>query len=509
MKDSDAKRQTEKSRQIVIYAFFIPFHFKIIQVGVFFLALTFLAGCAQLHPQSTHTPRPQRSSQPARPQEPRERMFKLVIESDPSGAEVLWPVRDGSQSIGHTPLHFRMRFIEDETPLRDRLRGQRVWVPDPDDPFTRYITKVDNGFRFQTPTLTFQHDNYHPETRAFSFRLGQHLFQDSDAYRRAASRTETIVMRVPTQPQIQKRIIIDTVPSGAMLHSITEEGDLGPKIGTTPFLSVLQFAAIRDRQGNIVRWRRWAKEDRVLWNRVQHDLLFSGVFLHANYQPEVIQSHPVATLTSQTNTDTTARFVLSRPAQPRNRFTLQVDSLPTGADVYQLQADNTLGDHIGHTPFEIEIGFAQQVRLENDQLVHDDWLVWGPTDLLDWESQEDGTTEVYLACALYKEGYALEQPTAPVVVLQPGSRVPRSRVLNIPLLRPEQAAVREARQTMPQQAPVTQSSAPAPTEEERRMFIWQAPEDIPGRGEEEVITIEDERTPSLFGRLRNRLKNRP
>lgn len=71
-------------------------------------------------------------------------------------------------------------------------------------------------------------------------------------------------------------------------------------------------------------------------------------------------------------------YQYSKPTSPAGHFTLTLDSLPSGADVYQVTDAGTLGQKIGSTPIKVRIGVAPEwihVRGRFD-VVHS-WHAWG------------------------------------------------------------------------------------------------------------------------------------
>ncbi len=175
----------------------------------------------------------------------------------------------------------------------------------------------------------------------------------------------------------------------------------------------------------------------------------------------------------------TASFQLLVPTEPEAVFTLKLDSLPSGASVYALNDDLTLGKEYARTPLKISIGMAQEsFESESGRYLHKNWHVWNPEGMIRLESYDDGTTSVRLTCALYKEGFATEKIVHEIFELSPGSEYPDSLTLTIPLLTPGEAIQRDLRQLQEMQL-----GAPAETPPQTRhpTIIWQ---DSPAQSDE-------------------------
>jgi hypothetical protein len=53
---------------------------------------------------------------------------------------------------------------------------------------------------------------------------------------------------------------------------------------------------------------------------------------------------------------------------------LHVDSLPSGAEVYLLREDGSMGQRLGTTPFFIDVGLGQELVEESpNNYTHRDW----------------------------------------------------------------------------------------------------------------------------------------
>lgn len=56
------------------------------------------------------------------------------------------------------------------------------------------------------------------------------------------------------------------------------------------------------------------------------------------------------------------------PTHPKHVITVTVDSIPSGADVYAIEKDGTLGAKVGTTPFEHTCGVAPQFEVFKDTM---------------------------------------------------------------------------------------------------------------------------------------------
>jgi len=108
------------------------------------------------------------------------------------------------------------------------------------------------------------------------------------------------------------------------------------------------------------------------------------------------------------------------PSNPEVFFYVTVSSIPTGASVYELANDGSLGRFIGMTPYNIEVGLATR-RYSNGQRSFGHTFFWA--NGIKWGKYKNeekyfrGYWELLLQIAVVKEGYYTSKVTDKVVGL--------------------------------------------------------------------------------------------
>jgi len=85
------------------------------------------------------------------------------------------------------------------------------------------------------------------------------------------------------------------------------------------------------------------------------------------------------------------------PQNPTHTISVNLDSIPSGADVYSIEKDGQLGGKIGTTPFVYKVGIADQYRVYTDtreRISRDHCLVWGAGTSWEDDLTEDGAIRV-------------------------------------------------------------------------------------------------------------------
>ena len=460
------------------------------------LALLGLAGCQTRHQDFGALPHPpQLASQKGGT------IFTFVIHSDPSGAGIFLPQQTGADMrLGTTPLTLTARL--ERVPKSDA--GGRSGMGD----WRCYVNKGAplmfghnrDLISFRTPALILRKEGYEQERFSGSWvlpaSLGKRPFPRKSAPP-ARRHQKTVVFKRPTSAQAGTTITIDCATGPARIHALDAQGKAGPPISTTPLVCRIGFAPERDAEGKIVNWRLWADKHPNLWKIAPNgDLFFNAILERAGYAPEKVRRH-ICNCGDAPPAQQTALFQMIRPTRPEAQFILSLDSLPSEASIYTLNADGSVGGEFGKTPLTLTIGMAQESMEDAPgTYLHKDWRLWAPVGLVWWSLLENGGLVVNLTCAIYKDGFAVEKIIRPIFELIPGQTFPEGLTLTVPLLSAEQAAIREARRL--QQAEDHQPRPP--------VRVWQEPPqaDAPEIGLDEAA----EKTPQKdrLGPLWRRIK---
>jgi len=455
---------------------------------------------------------------PARPAWPQRNeasgyLFQFVVQSEPSGADVYQVAENETTWLGKTPLTFPLIIDRDRThPIFFLMPRQWVARGSRDLPLT--FTQLQHTIQIQTPELQLQSDGFEPERYTHRWTLPVDLkARDIQGRARPLPRqhTATAVLRQPNAPKYEVKIIIDSQPRGLQLHTVDAQGNPGALIGKTPVEQVVGFASIRSDAGATTGWRRWTLPESVgLWTHSRDGtLLLSAALVGDGYEPERIVNRPVAQFGQDAGASKTLLFRMTRPIRAEAEMNLHVDSLPSNAEVYLLREDGSMGQRLGTTPFFINVGLGQELVEESpNNYIHRDWAVWAPEGLIQWTTDQNGRADFFLTCAVYKEGFAIEQVNQSIFTLHPGAAFPSDRVLTIPLFTPEQAAARESRRLRELELDWSRQRS-APTREPGRSpggFIWQAPQAESERPPPRILDDDPVAEPdSWWSRTRQRL----
>ncbi len=446
-------------------------------------------------PETDARPDPEIQDDEARAAE----LYTFTLHSVPSGAEVyrLSPSTGEAVLIGQTPLVFPLEIQRVEA---DGLRGafgRRVLEPVVSDELPLSFRETDEHAIVALPQLELRHPAYQPEAVEYEWTFPPRMRVRGQGLRVEpvpSAHEVTVYFRDPTAPQHSLSVTIESSSSKARVYTVLADESIGQLIGTTPLTSVVHFAEVRSSEGEVVNWKRWNPDHAGLWTHNPAGELYLNAYLVVDgYEPERFHNRWVAHMTAEP--EQTARVVLQplRRDQPEADFLLQVDSLPAGAALYAVRADGSWGRNIGNTPLQIKVGFAEDLEeLSPGHVVHGGWSIWAPEEIIRWRTDQSDVTSFYLIAAVYKEGFATEQIVQPLFQLHPELPYPEEMVLTIPLLRPEQAAARDAqrqqserpgsrtgasglaqpgRRSTPSSSPQREGASGQPTVD----YIWRAP----------------------------------
>lgn len=408
------------------------------------------------------------------PEKPGEPTFSFVVQSDPVGAEVYQATAKGERLLGKTPLNLSLKLKrqKDDGPMGFFRKGRwqaliPAGVPLAFQEGEFYLT-------VQIPKLQLRKSGYNAETFTHQWLFPTDLKQNVSKWKSAPiprKYEETVVFRTPTQPQYNATVEIDSATGKANVHAIDAKGGVGLLIGTTPLECKIGYGQVRSAAGEVTDWIRWHDDNKEIFSHSREgDLLLNCFLVRDGYEPEKIQNRQLLSLRTEKAQEVKAVFQLVRPNKPEANFKLIVDSLPSEAAVYAVDATGALGRQISKTPFELVVGMAQESIEESPgQYVHKDWRIWDPSGIVSWQSSRDGTSVFHLTCAIYKDGFAVENVVQPIFELKPGSPYPKGKTVTIPLPRSEMAAVREAHRLEKAR------SLAAEQDDRRKSILWQAP----------------------------------
>ena len=406
-----------------------------------------------------------------------EEVFTFAIHSDPQGAEVFVPLQAGGERrLGTTPLNLTVRMARGRKKGFGALLGKGDWQAfvQNDSPFV--FSSNHDFVSLRIPELRLRKNGYEQETFTGYWAFPESLKQSLSAWKSvpvARRYQKTVVFKTPTSKLAATTVTIDCATGAAKIQALDAKGGAGTTAGTTPLACMIGFAPVRSDDGNIVNWRIWADKHKDLWETAPNgDLFLNAVLEREGYAPEKVRRR-ICNFNDPPPEQQTAQFQMIRPTKPEAQFTLTLNSLPTEASVYVLNADGSVGREFGRTPLEFTVGMAQEsVEDAPGTYVHKDWRLWAPVGLVRWDALENGALAVKLTCAVYKDGFAVENVVHPIFKLQPGRPFPLGLTLTVPLPSAEQAAVRESHRLQQERIMSTADALEQPRSPTR---VWQAP----------------------------------
>jgi len=239
-------------------------------------------------------------------------------------------------------------------------------------------------------------------------------------------------------------------PSGASIYTINEDGSMGTKVGETPYVTRIGFAEEVTPDGYHDKWWCWSRTDlKELWSVSVYGKLRLSCYLVADgFEPEKVEARDVASFSRNTPDSgrESVELRLLNPSRPQHRYDLTLDSIPSGAAIYEVSSDGTIGRKIGTTPMQVRIGLAQQSSQDESsgKYFHKEWKVWGG-NLVAWH-KEGKDARLTWNCVLFKDGFAPENLTKKEICVlnaDPGWKWPSDRTITVPLQTMEAAKAAE------------------------------------------------------------------
>ena len=437
-------------------------------------------------------------------------IFTFVIHSDPAGAEVFTrSAAGGEKRLGTTPLTLTVPMARGRKRGFGSLFGKGDWLSYLPRDAPVVCSSNSDFISLRIPELILRKDGYEQELFTGTWVFPDSLKQRVSAWESvpvARRYQKMVVFKNPTSERASTTVMIDCATGAARIRTLDAKGKAGSPIGTTPLACRIGFAPERTEAGAVVNWRIWASKHQDLWEVAPNgDLFVNAILEREGYAPEKIRRR-ICNCGDPPPAEQTAQFQMIRPTQPEAQFTLSLNSLPSEASVYLLNADGSLGSEFGKTPLEFKVGMAQEsVEDAPGIYVHKDWRLWAPVGLVRWDVLENGALAVKLTCAVYKDGFAVENVIHPIFELKPGRPYPQGLTLTVPLPSAEQAAVRESHRL--QQARIL-STVDDREQPRRPTRVWQEPPQAEPAGAPESQMDEGaaEKTPrrSWWGRLWHR-----
>ncbi len=404
-------------------------------------------------------------------------MFTFVIHSDPEEADVSLRKKAGEEKlIGKTPLTLPLRLVRNKKRGLLGFNRKGSWEVDEDADSPLVFEANDTFLNVKIPELILQKPGYEQEVFSGNWVFPENLKKRVSSWKTVPinrAYQKTVVFQKPTQASAQTTVTIDCATGTAKIYALDASGGSGRLVGTTPYACTVGYSPVRDALGTFKDWKSWSATDPDIWKGTSDGELFLNVILMRDgYAPEKVRRW-VCNFKEGSADHLTTRLQMVRPTQPEATFTLHLDSLPSTASVFVLNADGSVGQEFAKTPLEIPIGIAQESFEESSgRYVHKDWRLWVPVGLVRWDVQRDGSLIVNLTCAIYKDGFAVEKLAHPIFQLRPGMPYPEDMTLTVPLLTAEQAAVRESNRL--QQAKILPSDE-SEENSSRSAVVWQAP----------------------------------
>ncbi|MGA0369779.1 MAG: hypothetical protein ACO3N7_10055 [Kiritimatiellia bacterium] len=412
-----------------------------------------------------------------------EKTFYLSMESDPPGALVVQEKGKRREVLGKTPMILPFRFVKKPSPDFIGQLGYKTWqLMDPESsPWKLVEIPETKKFRLQLNNIKLEHGIYEDEQTSYKWDISKDFMVRNVLGEITCDepnlQEHSVVLRKPVKPEFYRTLQIVNTVEDMTLFSLESESVQGREIGKLPLESRFGFGRVRDDQGRILKWLWWSSNTNTGPFSLSPDgkIFLTGRLDAPNYEPLELQKHLLTSMRKDGSEVIRVPLRMTTPEVPQSVFQLKVDSLPSNADVYEVLEDGTLGAKIGETPFDLQIGLGQKLQIDPEgSYLHDDWLVWMTNNLIKWQKEEDGSTVFFLTCGLFEEGFAIEQVHQEIFRLIPGRKLPTNRTLTVPLLHPEQAAVRDARKLSPQ---IVAKPEPTPIPE-RRPFVWKEPDPL-------------------------------
>ena len=239
----------------------------------------------------------------------------------------------------------------------------------------------------------------------------------------------------PSQPEKTFEFVLRTEPCSARV--VVKQNGIEKEIGTTPYTF---------RVGLAGRYEYWPVQRRASASK---EIIEQGYILYSNepnlvtvrqigliyeelpildlkaklvaegFEPQSVEREIKFELPcSPTNVencvpDRTEIVVgLNRPTKPEYVVKVKIDSIPSGSDIYVLAVQGYLGEKLGTTPAEFEVGFANRRYPYTGRPNPLEWSIWRPNSEEGFITGiDEKTPSAQLNFVLLKDGYARQDVT--------------------------------------------------------------------------------------------------
>jgi len=238
----------------------------------------------------------------------------------------------------------------------------------------------------------------------------------------------------PSGPEKTFRFVLKTTPCPARI--IVNQNGAEQEIGTTPYVFQIGLAGHYNcwpiQEGNVTfkkyihqEYVTYAQESPFVSVRLPNSIDEAPVLdlkctLTADgFKPQTVERTitfrspcSVASVQSCLPTEEDITVGLNSPTKPEYVVKVKIDSVPSGADIYALGEEGYLGEKLGTTPTEFDVGFANN-RLPDSGLPDPAaWSSWAPTSEEGLVTLSDETPRsAQLNFVVLKEGYARQDIT--------------------------------------------------------------------------------------------------
>jgi len=396
---------------------------------VFLLWLSF-TGCQTMNPRTTGSPASTQDNVVE---------FRLRLNSDPPGAHAVIShgglKRQGRQTPG--VLSIRFERVEERTQMG---WPRRVWRPVLPETSPWTVEEYPDAFVLRLDRLELQKDGYLNEPVSFTWRIPRNM-RESDGLGLAripveTERNLTVVMRNPSKPHFERVITLHSAQNEGRILAGGVGGATEKLLGETPLRLQIGVAPVRDEYGNILDWRLWDRDG--IWALDSLGVLSLNATLETpGFDKEIFVQKPVLRIEGSRLAEHEVTLIPLRPSAPQFQFRLVLDSLPTGAGLFLLRPNGTLGQQLGVTPVEILIGIAQELQqTPSGGVAHKRWVLWAPDSVIDVEEREIGVANVFIRGVLYRDGLSPEFVQKQLIELVAGLPMPEEMTLTIPIYSP-------------------------------------------------------------------------
>jgi len=266
---------------------------------------------------------------------------------------------------------------------------------------------------------------------------GQEAVQDRIRAKSTLLYNRSLRSHISSKPERSFTISLKTLPKSADI--IVEQNGFKQEIGTTPctfsfgLSGEYEYNSISNEEGEEIN-RKYSRSEYKLYmnsplltirninNNSQHPIpelhlkcLLEAEGFESQSVERVItfkESISITDITSWIPETTDIVVGLNKPIEPEYTVKVIIDSVPSGADIYTLGDQGYLGEKLGTTPAEFEVGFANRRSVNTGAIDPSNWSLWRPNKeegFINWSN--DASLSAYLNFVLLKDEYARQDIT--------------------------------------------------------------------------------------------------